>query len=79
MTSRRSVLYYGIRRREEHSMFDINQLVGMTEESAIEQIKAAGLRARVRERNGQEFVIRMDARKDRGNLYFVGDKVYKVA
>jgi hypothetical protein len=50
-------------------MFDVKNLIGLTEENAVAKIKTSGFKVRVRMRDGQSFVGTCDARKDRVNLY----------
>ena len=58
-------------------MFDLNSLEDLEEKEAIALVKAAGMKCRVVERNGKNFIVTMDYRLDRVNLYIAFDKVYK--
>lgn len=53
----------------------LGKLFGLTEKEAIEKIEAAGLKARVRKRDGQSFMGTCDARSDRINLVIEKDRV----
>jgi len=53
----------------------IKSLMGLAEKTAVETIKNAGFRARIRSRDGESFAGTCDYRLDRVNLYITDDKV----
>jgi hypothetical protein len=55
----------------------LNTLVGLTEEDAVLKIKEAGLRSRVRTRDDKSFMVTMDYREDRINLYIQNNHIIK--
>lgn len=61
--------------KKKTGVFDVSKLVGLTEEDAKTKITAAGLKCRVRNRDGQAFVGTCDYRMDRVNLSITDGKV----
>ena len=47
---------------------NLSELIGLTETDAVAKIKAAGMKSRVRVRDGQAFIGTADYRLDRVNL-----------
>ena len=56
---------------------EIKELIGLTEEEAIQKIKTAGLEVRVEARDGEYFMLTQDLRMGRYNLTILGGKVSK--
>ena len=54
-----------------------DSLIGLTEKGAVRKINAAGLKARVRRRDGKSFIGTCDHRMDRVNLEIDKGRVTK--
>lgn len=62
-------------KKKDTTVFDINSVVGLTEEDAKAKIAAAGLKCRIRNKDGQAFIGTCDYRTDRVNLGIANGKV----
>lgn len=60
---------------ENSKTLDIKKLVGLTEADAVAKIVAAGMKCRVRNRDGKAFIGTCDFRMDRINLSIESGKV----
>lgn len=58
---------------------DITTLVSLTEDEAVQKIKDAGMKCRLRSKNGNNFIVTMDYRLDRVNLWIDAGIVTKVS
>lgn len=56
-------------------MLDLNILIGLSENVAIEKIRRAGLKSRITEKDGQLYICTRDLRSDRVNLIIKDGKV----
>lgn len=55
----------------------LKEVVGLTETEAVAKIDAAGMKSRIRSKNGQAYVGTCDYRMDRVNLTIEKDLVTK--
>ncbi|TSC81501.1 MAG: hypothetical protein G01um101419_805 [Parcubacteria group bacterium Gr01-1014_19] len=58
---------------------ELKKLIGMTEPEAVTEIQMAGMIPRVRARDGKSYMVTMDARDDRVNLWIVNGTVTRVS
>lgn len=56
---------------------DVDDVIGMDKQAAIDLCESKGLKVRVRSENGQSFMGTADARMDRLNLHIESGKVIK--
>lgn len=52
--------------------------IGLTEEDAINSLKADGMKYRVKQRDNKNFMVTMDVQPNRANLYITDGKVTSV-
>ena len=53
------------------------ELIGKTEQEAMDLLKVEGLRCRIEHRDGKNFILTMDAMSNRYNLSVKDGKVFK--
>lgn len=56
-------------------LFDLNSVMNLSEADAVQKIKNAGMKPRIRAKNGTAFIVTADYRTDRVNIWIDGDVV----
>jgi len=57
--------------------FNLNSILNLSEADAVQKIKNAGMKPRIRARNGTAFIVTADYRTDRVNIWIDGDVVVR--